>query len=149
MSPEQKANILKSLSEAQEGLDFLVNLSSSDKKRLPKMGARSVGYVDDCIMAFEEFRNLLPNNLDTEELKRDRALYDALSGIAVRVRALNEALDDSMAALGSDMMNACNDGYAALRRSSKRDGTVKIAVERISQRYRANGQRAAKLGETA
>jgi hypothetical protein len=45
------------------------------------MGARSVGYVDECIATFDEFRDLLPNNLDLNELRKDRALYEDLNTI--------------------------------------------------------------------
>ena len=140
LAPEQRANILKCLTEAQEGLGFLINISTDDKRRLVKMGTRSVGYVDDCIAAFEEFKGLLPADLDLPELKRDRILYEDLMTLSVKVRSLNESLNDSIMALSSDMMMACNDGYATLQRSGKRENAVKMAVERISRRYKGNGR---------
>jgi len=141
LTSDQKTEILKCLTDAQNGLNFLINLSITDKKRLPKMGTRSVGYVDECIAAFDEFRDLLPANLDLNELRKDRALYDDLNTIAVKVRALNEGLQDTLAALSSDLMTTCNDGYAVLRRNTNRDTSVKASIEQIGKRYKANGPR--------
>lgn len=144
LSPEQKAEILQCLTQAQTNMGFLVSINAKEKKRLTKMGAKSLGYVDECIATFDEFKNLLPGDLDMAELKRDRLLYENLSIIAVKVRALNESLQDSLVALSSDMMTVCNDGYAVLKRSGQRDNGVKLATERISQRYKSNGNRTAK-----
>jgi hypothetical protein len=141
LTAEQKAEVLKCLTDAQGILNFLVNMSVEDKKRLAKMGTRSVGFVDECIATFDEFATLLPTNLNREELKRDRALQEDLSTIAVKVRSLHESLQDTLAALNSDLMTTCNDGYAILQRSGKRDNAVKLATERISRRYKANGRR--------
>jgi tRNA A-37 threonylcarbamoyl transferase component Bud32 len=79
---------------------------------------------------------LIPQSIDRAELKRDRALQEDLMTISVKVRALHESLQDTLAALHSDLMTACNDGYAAIKRSGQRDSAVKMAAERIGQRYR-------------
>jgi hypothetical protein len=149
LSPEQKNEVLKCLNEAQNILSFLINISAAEKKRLAKMGTRSVGFVDDCIMTFDEFAPLLPNNLDRAELKRDRLLQEDLMAISVKVSALHESIQDSLAALNSDLMTACNDGYAILQRSSMRDNAVKMALERISKRYSRRARPAASISATA
>jgi hypothetical protein len=136
LTAEQKAEALKCIGDAQNLLNFLINISTADKRRLAKMGTRSVGFVDECIATFDEFPTLLPQSIDRAELKRDRALQEDLMTISVKVRALHESLQDTLAALHSDLMTACNDGYAAIKRSGQRDSAVKMAAERIGQRYR-------------
>ena len=149
ISPEQKAEVLKCLSDAQNILSFLINISAADKKRLTKMGTRSVGFVDECIATFDEFGSLLPSNLDLAEIKKDRVLQEDLMAISIKVSALHESLQDSLAALNSDLMTACNDGYAILQRSGIRDNAVKMAVERIGKRYSRRARPAAPLSATA
>ncbi|MFN0014740.1 MAG: hypothetical protein ACKVU2_09350 [Saprospiraceae bacterium] len=149
LSPEKKTEILHCLSEAQSSLGFLVNLSTADKKRLTKMGARSVGYVDECIATFDSNKQLLPSTIDLEELKRDRALYDNLSTIAMVVKTLEEGLQDTLAALGHDLMINCNDGYAILKRSSYRDIGIKAAAERIGRRFQGQGVKGTTPAEAA
>ncbi|MEQ1745722.1 MAG: hypothetical protein ABMA02_09870 [Saprospiraceae bacterium] len=139
LSPEKKTEILQCLSEVQSSLGFLVNLSTADKKRLTKMGFRSIGYVDNCITAFDSNKQLLPGSIDQDELKRDRALYDSLSTIAMIIENLDEGLQDTIAALGHDLMVNCNDGYAFLKRSSQRDVGIKSATESIGRRFRGQG----------
>lgn len=145
LSPEKKTEILKCLAEIQSGLNFLINISQADKKRLNKMGTRSVGYVDDCIAAFDTYPHLLPNNIDLEELKRDRALYESLNAIAMNVKNLNEGLQDTMAAISHDLMINCNDGYAVLKRGGKRDVGVQAATDRISRRFQGQGKRGGRI----
>lgn len=58
---------------------------------------------------------MLPPTLDLAEAQRDLAQLDALSSRAVRLDVLQGKVDDSIIALGSDIMSAALEGYALLR----------------------------------
>ena len=58
---------------------------------------------------------MLPPTLDLAEAQRDLAQFDLLRTRAVRLEVLMGKIEDTLTALGSDVMNASLEGYALLR----------------------------------
>ena len=65
---------------------------------------------------------IVPPSLDLADAQRDLAHLDALRTRTARLRQLLGRADDSVMALGSDVMSAALDGYALLKVMGKGSG---------------------------
>jgi len=93
----------------------LVNLSAADRRSLNKMGDKSEAFCRQALRVLDQNRHVLPPTLDLAEAQRDLAQFDLLRTRAVRLEVLMGKIDDTLTALGSDVMNASLEGYALLR----------------------------------
>ena len=65
---------------------------------------------------------ILPANFDYPGFRRDLAMLDALRPRLVRLARLQERADDTVMALGSDLMTNALEGYAFLKIAGKGEG---------------------------
>ena len=93
----------------------LINLSVSDRRGLSKMGEKSESFCRQALRVLDQNRQVLPPTLDLAEAQRDLQHLDALRERSVRLEGLIGKMDDTLTALGSDVMSASLEGYALLR----------------------------------
>lgn len=93
----------------------LIDLSTADRRSLNKMGDKSESFCRQALRVLDQNRHVLPPTLDLAEAQRDLAQFDLLRTRAVRLEVLMGKIDDTLTALGSDVMNASLEGYALLR----------------------------------
>ena len=132
--------IIKALDDIQTALPFLVTFTKDEKKKLRKMGAKSVEYVNLCLQGTANFNNQLPASFDNAEFQKDVTLTNALLTISVKMGALYEGVNDTMMASGSDSMMAADEVYGALKNAAKKNASVKTLVDQIAQRYAAQSK---------
>jgi hypothetical protein len=93
----------------------LIDLSASDRRSLNKMGDKSEAFCRQALRVLDQNRQVLPPTLDLAEAQRDLAQFDLLRTRAVRLEVLMGKIEDTLTALGSDVMSASLEGYALLR----------------------------------
>ncbi len=93
----------------------LINLSVNERRGLSKMGDKSEAFCRQALRVLDQNRHVLPPTLDLAEAQRDLAHFDQLQERAVRLQGLQGKMDDTLTALGSDVMSASLEGYALLR----------------------------------
>lgn len=93
----------------------LIDLSVADRRSLSKMGDKSETFCRQALRVLDQNRHVLPPSLDLAEAQRDLAQFDLLRTRAVRLEVLMGKIDDTLTALGSDVMSASLEGYALLR----------------------------------
>ncbi|RDZ28946.1 hypothetical protein [Lysobacter silvisoli] len=120
------ADALNAIDEALNTLESaligLVALTPDQRRQLTKMGDKSEAFCRQALHVVNENPGILPRNFDLDGLRRDLAALDALRPRAVRLARLNERLQDSDMALGSDLMSAALEGYAFLKIAGKGEG---------------------------
>ena len=109
------AEIDGALTTLEKHFEQLIDLSANDRRSLSKMGDKSEAFCRQALRVLEQNRQLLPPSLDLAEAQRDLSHFDALRDRAVRLDMLVGRLDDTLIALGSDVMSASLEGYALLR----------------------------------
>ena len=140
VSDADSQKIMKAIDGISASLPFLINLTVDERKKLRKMGAKSIEYVNLNLQGAQTYPKALKAGFDVAEFKNDVNLYNALQPLAVKLQALSEALNDTMLAAGSDAMMAADEVYAELKSSAKKDASVKGLVEQISVRYSAQSK---------
>lgn len=71
ISPQDIQEIKAALQTIQKKLPFLVTLSNEERRRLLKMGDKSLAFVNNSVTAAQSNREILPASFDVEELVRD------------------------------------------------------------------------------
>lgn len=101
-------------------LPFLVNLSPQDRKELPKLGDKTVGFDEKCQTYMESNPEFLPGFVDTAELDRDRALRSQMLRIAPDLLLLAEQIEDTLTVLGSEIVMVDFAYYQGVREAARR-----------------------------
>lgn len=115
LSDADYADIDAALAVLERHFTALIDLSIAERRSLTKMGDKSEAFCRQALRVLDKNRHVLPPTLDLAEAQRDLAQLDALSSRAVRLDVLQGKVDDSLIALGSDIMSAALEGYALLR----------------------------------
>ncbi len=71
LSPQDIQEIKAALQIIQKKLPFLITLSNEERRRLLKMGDKSLAFVNNSVTAAQSNREILPASFDIEELVRD------------------------------------------------------------------------------
>jgi hypothetical protein len=140
-----KTTALTKLNEVKTLMPFLLSLTVEERKKLRKMGPKSVAYVQQCLAGAIAFPNELKRNFDTPEFQKDVNLIANLLGVQVICQALLELIEDTMMAAGVDAMNASDEVYESLKSSAKSNANVKSMVDTIALRFKEQGKKAPKI----
>lgn len=109
------ADIDATLAVLERHAATLVNLSTANRHSLNKMGDKSEAFCRQALRVLGQNRHVLPPPLDLAEEQRDLAQFDLLCTRTFRLEVLMGKIDNTLTALGGDVMNASLEGYALLR----------------------------------
>jgi hypothetical protein len=108
------------------------------------MGPKSVDYVRQSLEGAIAFPNELKVNFDVAEMTKDYNLINHLLGVKIACEALLESINDTLMAGGIDSIAAADEVYKSLKDSAKGNANVKAMVEKIGERFKAQGKRTPK-----
>jgi len=137
-----KEQVLTKIDEIGALLPFLINLTPEDRRKIAHI-ATERGAMDEAFARqMTTHSEFVPNYVDVEELGRDRSLRSDLLDIQAKVDALQEKLDDTTQAVGSDVYQAYLAYYANVQQAAKRGvaaaGTVLADLKRFFTRGGGN-----------
>lgn len=149
-TPADVAEIDNALGVLEAKLASLIALTVDDRRTLTKMGDRSESFCRQAFVLLAQHPQMIPPSFDLVEAQNDLANIDLLRPRIVRLRRLLERADDSMMALGSDVMNAALEGYGLLKVFGEAQGLSALRSQ-IAARFTrsARGAAAADPGATA
>ena len=107
----QQAAALKALADLTAALPVLHDLSPDDRRHLFKLGDKSRAFVDQALVAAQQFTDALPRSFDVDQYARDVELYRALEPIHARLRDLFERVDDTRMLVGAEAMEGSRAVY--------------------------------------
>ncbi|MER3589903.1 MAG: hypothetical protein C4322_20420, partial [Mastigocladus sp. ERB_26_1] len=112
--------IKAALQTIQQKLPFLITLSNEERRKLVKMGDKSLAFVNNSLTAAQSNRDILPPSFDLEEFVRDYQLANSLTEVLLRLRQLTEQVDDTLLAVGSEAMSSSLTVYDYVKTAAKR-----------------------------
>ena len=139
LSSESYENVMQSVAEIKANLDFLVDLTLEERKRLSKMGDKSRAFVDRAYDLATQNPAFLPRSFDLEEMQRDVELFRAMHPLMITFKQLYEQLDDTYRAVGADSFSAALAVYNYAKISDAglaMDEVLKDMGRRFSRRTR-------------
>lgn len=121
LSDEDRDAVLAKFMEAWGLLTFLINLTPDEMKAMPKMGDKSVSFVDKSLEYAAGNPKLVPPYLDAAELKKDVVLAKQLQPIHKLLNQLFDAVDATYTAVGSEAYVESLSFYNSVRDAAKRN----------------------------
>jgi hypothetical protein len=144
LTPEDREQIMASLTIIREKMPFMTELTRKTKKSLPKMGDKSRAFVHKAMEVAMQHPEVLPRSLDLAEMQRDIDLFEAVYAIAMELNQLHADLEDTLTAVGSDAYSAALQVYRHLKAHGEGSG-LDALVDDMGRRF---GRKTRKSGAT-
>jgi hypothetical protein len=134
MTPEVKAAIKLKFDGLKADMPFLVNLTAEERKALRTIGPNRLGYVTEVHLASNTHTPALASDFDLAEFNKDKAGYTDLAEIRAWAEQLMESIDNTMMALGAELMKQTDTAYGYLKIHAKKtnDQNLNATMDRIS-----------------
>lgn len=130
---DQKA-LMDALQLIREKLPFLTDLTTEERRTLPRMGDKTRAFVERAAEVANQNQGILPRGFDLEEYRRDVALINAMRPFATAFGQLDELIDDTMMALGSDAYTASLLVYQSAKIARADEGFDKV-LDGLGRRF--------------
>ncbi|WP_461633369.1 hypothetical protein [Labilibaculum euxinus] len=96
----------------------LISLLSADKKELPKMGDKTLAFVEKSIAYGEMYPDFMPKFINIEEAKIDLKSVKELNRILTPLLRITNELDDTMTLAGSEAYSSALSIYKVLKNAA-------------------------------
>lgn len=137
LSDADLAAIYGALATLEEKFVPLISLQPGEVRALAKMGDKSEAFCRQTLTILEQNPQVVPPSLNVAEAQADLRAVDQLRPRMARLERLSKRADDTVIALGSDILTAALEGYALLRVSGKGQGLESLR-QGLSARFAKN-----------
>jgi hypothetical protein len=134
LSPADREAVMQAISTIRQKLPFLIDLTTEERKALPKLGDKSRGFVSKALEIAAQNPDFLPRSFDLDEMRRDIELFEALYPILLSLTQLQELVDDTSVAVGSEAYAAGLMVYNYAKASGKGAG-LETMVDDLGRRF--------------
>lgn len=114
-TPEDYVQLDGLLTQLETLLAPLIDLTAEERRALARMGEKSEVFCRQTLSVMAQNRKLVPEEVMLAEAENDLHHFDALRPRYNRLLQLVGRCEDSITALGSDVMSTALEGYALLR----------------------------------
>lgn len=121
----------------QQKLPFLITLSVEERRKLFKMGDKSLAFVNNSLTVAQSNRDILPASFDLDEFVRDYQLAATLTELLLGLRQMTEQVDDTLLAVGSEAMSSSLTVYDYVKTAAKKTPGLKILAQQLGERFKA------------
>ncbi|GAB3513879.1 hypothetical protein [Pseudoxanthomonas daejeonensis] len=121
-SAEDLAALDAALLVIEQKLGGLVSLTTAEVRGLAKMGEKSEVFCRSVLQVLQQNPQVVTPALGLPEANDDLAALDALRPRLRRLKLLTTRGEDTLLALGADVMSAALEGYALLKVSGRASG---------------------------
>ena len=137
LSDADRQAVLAAIQTIRQKLPFLIDLTTDERRRLPKMGDTGRAFVDRALVVAEQNPDILPRSFDLEEFRRDVELLDALRPVALALGQLQELVDDTLLEVSGEAYAAALAVYSYTRAGGKGaalDGLLEGMAKRFARK---------------
>jgi hypothetical protein len=136
--------IKAALNTIETKLPFLVHLTLDERRKIVKMGDKSLAFVSNSLSAAQSNPTVLPVSFDVNEFKTDYELIAALSEIHINLQQLNEKVDDTLMAVSSEAMISSLTVYNYVKTAAKQTPGLKAIADQLGERFKASRSKSPK-----
>lgn len=136
LSAADQQAVLDSIQAIRDKLPFLTGLSREERAALPKMGNRSVSFVQTAHQFAGQNVDRLGADFGMSEFTQDFELEAQLRPVETALGQLHEAFSDTMLALRSDLMVRSTFVYALMKVLGKASGAFDDMRQAMGQRFK-------------
>ena len=137
LSEQEIEQVKAAFATIQQKLPFLVNLTADERRRLLKMGDKSLAFVSNSLTMAQANPDVLPASFDLPEFARDYRLMTVLTEFLFSLRQLTEQVDDTLMAVSSEAMTSSLGVYDYIKMAAKTRPGLKSSAEQLGERFKA------------
>jgi hypothetical protein len=134
LSQTDRDAVMAAIATIKTKLPFLIDLTADDRKALPKMGDKSRAFVSKALEPATQNPDFLPRSFDVAELQKDVQLFESLYPVLMALTQLQDLVDDTCMAVGSEAYAAALQVYSYAKASGEGAG-LETAVEELGLRF--------------
>jgi hypothetical protein len=134
LSASDRLAVMDAIATIRQKLPFLVDLTTEDRRTMLKMGDKSRAFVSKALEVATQNPDFLPRSFDVEEMRRDLVLYEALYPILLSLTQLQELVDDTYIAIGSEAYAAALAVYNYAKASGDVTG-LDAVIDEMGRRF--------------
>jgi hypothetical protein len=134
LSLADREAVIDAITTIKDKLPFLIDLSTEERKSLPKLGDKSRAFVSKALEIATQNPDFLPRSFDLDEMRRDIELFEALYPILLSLTQLQELVDDTSVAVGSEAYAASLMVYNYAKASGKGAGLDSM-IDDLGRRF--------------
>ncbi len=134
LSATDRLAVMDAIATIRQKLPFLIDLTTEERKALPKLGDKSRAFVTKALEVGTQNPDFLPRSFDLDEMRRDIELFEALYPILLSLTQLQELVDDTAVAVGSEAYAAGLMVYNYAKASGKGTGLDSM-VDDLGRRF--------------
>lgn len=120
LSDSNKAAILQKIAEIRALMPFLINLTPDERKTMPKLGDKTLGFDEKCASHMSSNPKFVPGFVEMDEFAKDRSLRNPMMDIMRELTSLAQAVDDTVTLVGHEIYIAELAFYQNVRQGAKR-----------------------------
>jgi hypothetical protein len=124
------------VSAVQATFPFAVALTDDERRVLPKLGDRSLAFVEKALEAAKARPKLIPEAVNIEAFERDLALYKQAGEVARSLAAVTRSVQDTQMVAGSEAFQAALIVYGFLQSASGIEPGLQEVVRELRVRFR-------------
>lgn len=126
-------------------LPFLLSLVPAERKELPRLGEKTVGFDEKCLHYMQSNPEFLPGFVQVDEVQKDRDLRAQLLRFNADLQSLAQQLDDTLTVLGSEVLMADLAYYQSAREAARRGRPgAEVIYQDLRSRFPGAGAATAK-----
>lgn len=134
LSDTDRQAVLSAINTIRDKLPFLVDLTPEERQSLPKMGDKSRAFVEQALEVAAQNPDILPRSFDVDEMRKDTELFSGLLPVLTALSQLQELVEDTYIAAGSEAYTAALLVYQYARTAGK-GSALDSALDGLSQRF--------------
>ena len=93
---DQQTALLQAIIDIQSKLPFLLDLTTADRRSLPKLGDKSRAFIDHGLVLATQNTGILPRNFDLDQYSQEVMLVRQLEPVILAMRQLMKRMEDSL-----------------------------------------------------
>ncbi len=142
ISDQTLAQIETKISEIRQLLSpYLVNLTSEERTKLPKMSDKSVSFVSKVMEYIKTNPDLIPPMMDKEEMEKDFKLNQSLQPVFKILKQLSENVSETLMLTGHEAYVQALLYYATVKMAAKTGSPdAKTIQEDLGKRFAGQGK---------
>lgn len=140
VTDQQLYTVRSALDQIEAALPGLISMEAGDRRGLMPMGPQAEAFARQTLRVLQQHPKIVPPGFDLAGAQADLAAFERLRLVLERVERLARRLDDTCAALGSDVMDAALEGYSQIKLSGGADGLDELRRE-LGGRFRRSARR--------
>jgi len=131
---EQAVQMIRS---AEALFPFLTGVDPNTKKRFPKMGKKSLDFVERSLMHARENRNLVPPFVDIDQFERDYRLMIQMRRVLSMSESFTSKLKHTYFLISAEAFSSAREFYNAVKRAARSGvlGSDTIKID-LAARYK-------------